>query len=344
MFDLCSDIDAMNEDQGYASEEDVFGHLDELAFSPSRQCPAEDLGSGGPEVELGQPTCGPEAGQETVGSAPALPEPQGEAAGSQEGPALAPSPGLLVVGHQEVSATHKVLQKLGVVWCTSCGAFSAGKVARSLSAPCRGSTTRAGASVISRMARGLTPTSQFTEWPLRATSAPPEGRVVRSRGVLGGRQGVDGDHGQQDHEHNVGLPRAWVPEQGEGSHAPLPGCHSEGPDRRAPAEGQSAILGPVKGLSSSAGGRVQAQPELSVSAASTSLGGLAPVRAHRSSRGTPRNSRADGNCAGGQPVPSTCNELNAGAPVVARVGSDQPVFSDVSDASNHFDVYTRFEP
>ena len=194
------------------------------------------------------------------------------------------------------------------------------------------------------MARGLTPTSQFTEWPLRATSAPPEGRVVRSRGVLGGRQGVVDDYGQQDQEHNEGLPRAWVPEQGEGSHAPLPGCHSEGPDRRAPAEGQSTILGPGKGLRSTAEGRVQAQPELSVGAASIPLVGLAPVRAHRSSMGAPRISRAEGNGAGGQPVLSTCNELRAGAPVEARERSDQPVFSDVSDASNHFDVYTRFEP
>ena len=74
------------------------------------------------------------------------------------------------------------------------------------------------------------------------------------------------DNSQQNQDLDLGPPRDLAQEQGVGSHASLPGCHSEGPDRRAPAEGQSAILGPGKGLKPTAEGRVRASPELTAKA------------------------------------------------------------------------------
>ena len=149
------------------------------------------------------------------------------------------------------------------------------------------------------------------------------------------------DYGQQDHE---GLLRTTVQEQGEGSHASLLGCHSEGPNRRAPAEGQSTIQSPGKGLSPTAEGRVRAQPELNAEAAWFPLEGLAPARAHCSSNGSSRNiSLAAGMHAGGLLVPGTSKEFGAGAPVYRRDRRNQPHFSDVSDDSA-WDVYDRFLP
>ena len=175
-FDIGTPGCRADSDHGGSSEEDVFGHLGEKAFSPTVRPLDTVLPS------LGRPPSqSPGGASSSAASRPAVEEQRNQPPAPPAG-REGPSP-LLTIGHQGVDASHRVLQKLGVVWCSTCGSFSTGKVVRSLSAPCRGSASRAGASVISRMSRGLLPTSQIAEWPLRASTAPPEGRVVRLPGA-----------------------------------------------------------------------------------------------------------------------------------------------------------------
>ena len=74
--------------------------------------------------------------------------------GRDQAPGLASGP--VRVAGKEVDPSHLLSHKRGILWCGKCGSFAFLKVVN-LAGPCRGFAAGIGATVLSRIAKGLTP-------------------------------------------------------------------------------------------------------------------------------------------------------------------------------------------